>query len=165
MDVPGADLPHVVAEEAVLLNGTATGKRIVVVGGAFWDVETALHLAGPGKEVTLIREEPTVSMAGLGPIRAFPILFGMLQEKQVSPIFSTKVVEIEKAGVKVSDSEGNTRRIEADTVVLSMGRVADRRLAVELRGIVPELHEVGDCVKPRCVADAVYEGRLVGSRI
>jgi hypothetical protein len=72
---------------------------------------------------------------------------------------------IEKKGVRIIDSAGNTSFVEADAVVLSTGRVANRKLLDELRGVVADLHEIGDCVKPRCVADAVYGGRLVGARI
>ena len=164
-DVPGADQPIVVLEEDVLLKGAAIGKKVVVIGGAFWDVETAINLADQGKEVTLVREAESVSMNRLGPIRALPILFGMLQAKHVKPMFSTKVVAIEKTGVRIVDNAGNTAFLEADAVVLSTERVANRKLLEELRGVVADLHEIGDCVKPRCVADAVYGGRLVGSRI
>jgi 2-enoate reductase len=164
-DVPGADQPIVVLEEDVILKGVAIGKKVVVVGGAFWDVETAINLADRGKEVSFIREAESVSMNRLGPLRALPILFGMLQAKHVKPMFSTKVVAIEKEGVRIVDNTGNTAFLEADAVVLSTGRVANRKLLDELRGIVADLHEIGDCVKPRGVADAVYGGRLVGSRI
>lgn len=164
-DVPGADQPIVVTEEDVLLKGTAIGKKVVVIGGAFWDVETAINLADQGKEVTIVREAESVSMNRLGPIRALPILFGMLQSKHVKPLFSTKVVTIEKRGVRIVDTAGNAAFIEADAVVLSTERVANRKLIDELRGVVADLHEIGDCVKPRNVADAVYGGRLVGSRI
>ncbi|MGB7630781.1 MAG: FAD-dependent oxidoreductase, partial [Candidatus Deferrimicrobium sp.] len=164
-DIPGSDQSIVVAEEDVLLKGVVIGKKVVVIGGAFWDVETAINLADQGKEVTIVREAESVSMNRLGPIRALPILFGMLQAKHVTPLFSTKVVMIEKNGVRIVDSTGNTSFVEADAVVLSTGRVANRKLLDELRGIVADLHEIGDCVKPRCVADAVYGGRLVGARI
>jgi NADPH-dependent 2,4-dienoyl-CoA reductase/sulfur reductase-like enzyme len=164
-DVPGADQPIVVLEEDVLLKGAAIGKKVVVIGGAFWDVETAINLADQGKEVTLVREAESVSMDRLGPIRALPILFGMLQAKRVTPLFSTKVVAIEPKGVRITDDAGTAAFLEADAVVLSTGRVANRKLLEELRGVVADLHEIGDCVKPRSVADAVYGGRLVGARI
>lgn len=164
-DVPGADQPIVVMEEDVLLKGTAIGKKVVVIGGAFWDVETAINLADRGKDVTFVREAASISMDRLSPIRALPILFGMLQSKHVKPLFSTKIVMIERNGVRIADSAGNTSFLEADAVVLSTGRVANRKLIDELRGVVADLHEIGDCVKPRCVADAVYGGRLVGARI
>jgi len=164
-DLPGADQPIVALEEDVLLKGAAIGKRVVVIGGAFWDVETAINLADQGKEVTFVREAASVSMNRLGPIRALPILFGMLQARHVKPLFSTRVVEIEKSGVRIVDGAGNAAFVEADAVVLSTARVPNRKLIDELRGVVADLHEIGDCVRPRCVADAVYGGRLVGARI
>jgi 2,4-dienoyl-CoA reductase-like NADH-dependent reductase (Old Yellow Enzyme family)/thioredoxin reductase len=118
-DVPGADQAIVFAEEDVLLKGAAIGKKVVVIGGAFWDVETAINLADQGKEVTIVREGESVSMNRLGPIRALPILFGMLQARNVTPLFSTKVVAIEKNGVRVVDGAGTTSFVAADAVVLS----------------------------------------------
>jgi 2,4-dienoyl-CoA reductase-like NADH-dependent reductase (Old Yellow Enzyme family)/thioredoxin reductase len=164
-EVPGVDQSHVFTEEDVLLKGVSVGKRVVVIGGAFWDAETAIHLADQGKEVTLVREAGSVSMEGLGPIRAIPIIFGMLQERNVNLLFSTSVVRIEKTGVRVADIEKKNFLVEADAVVLSMGRSGNRKLHDELRGVVRELHEIGDGVSPGCVADAVYGGRIVGSRI
>ncbi len=164
-DVPGSDLPHVVTEGDVLLRGAAAGKTVVVIGGAFWDVETAINLSDMGKAVTLVREAPTISIEGLGPIRALPILFGMLQAKTVAPLFSTKVLRIEPGGVRVADAAGAESVVPADTVVLSMGRTPDRALLDAIGDLVPEVHEIGDCVRQGGVAEAVYGGRLVGSRI
>lgn len=162
---PGANLPIVFTEEDVLLNGAAIGKKVVVIGGAFWDVETAINLSDQGKEVTLIREAESISMDGLSPIRALPILFGMLEEKKVTPRFSTKVVEIEQTGVRVVDTENKTFFVGADAVILSTGRLANRKLSKGLQADGLDLYEIGDCVKPRCVADAVYEGRVVGALV
>ncbi len=164
-DLLGADQPIVLTEEDALLNGAAVGRKVVVLGGAFWDVETAISLADQGKDVTLVREDASISMWELGLIKAMPILTGMLQEKNIKPLFSTKVQRIEKNGVTVTDAEGNSKFVEADTVVLSIGRLPNRKLAAELKESVSEVHEIGDCVRASCVADAVYGGRVVGARI
>jgi NADPH-dependent 2,4-dienoyl-CoA reductase/sulfur reductase-like enzyme len=163
VNVKGAGQPNVVTDEDVLLNGIKTGKKVVVVGGAFWDVEISISLADQGKEVTLVRESETISIEELGITRAMPILTGMLQQKKVGTLFSTRVRTIEKNGVAIIDKEGKTDFVEADTVVLSMGRAGNRTLVGELQEVVQELHEVGDCATPGCVADAVLAGRVVGS--
>ena len=38
------------------------------------------------------------------------------------------------------------------------GKRADDSLLIALRGCVPELHAIGDCVAPRGIAEAVYQG-------
>lgn len=164
-DIPGSDLPLVVTEDDAFLHGVAIGKRVVVLGGAFWDVETAISLADQGRDVTLVREEDNISVWELGLIKAMPILTGMLQEKNIKPLFLTKVRNIEKNGVTVVDAEGKSTFVEADTVVLSRGRSSNRKLAAELQERFDEVHEIGDCVTPHGVADAVYGGRVIGASI
>ena len=53
-------------------------------------------------------------------------------------------------------------RLEADAVVLATGSRADDRLYQELADEVEELHRIGDCVAPRGLDHAVYEGELAG---
>jgi hypothetical protein len=43
--------------------------------------------------------------------------------------------------------------------------VANRQLVQELTGIIPEVHEAGDCVSPRMVKEAMEEGFLAGWKI
>ncbi|MBI5904909.1 MAG: FAD-dependent oxidoreductase, partial [Deltaproteobacteria bacterium] len=128
-------------------------------------IETAISLADQGRDVTLVREEDNISVWELGLIKAMPILTGMLQEKNIKPLFLTKVRNIEKNGVTVVDAAGKSTFVEADTVVLSRGRSSNRKLAAELQERFDEVHEIGDCVTPHGVADAVYGGRVIGASI
>jgi pyruvate/2-oxoglutarate dehydrogenase complex dihydrolipoamide dehydrogenase (E3) component len=50
--------------------------------------------------------------------------------------------------------------LEADLLVLALGRVPERTLAGELAGSGVELHEAGDCLGPRTAEEAVLEGTL-----
>jgi len=38
-------------------------------------------------------------------------------------------------------------------------------LAEQLKGVAPELCQIGDCVTPRNAAEAIYEAAEVGRRI
>jgi hypothetical protein len=51
---------------------------------------------------------------------------------------------------------------EADSVVLLMGKQANDGLFHQLQGTGPELHRVGDCVAPRLITDAIWEGNVAG---
>ncbi len=164
-EIPGCDLPVVVTEDDALVDGAAVGKRVVVLGGAFWDVETAISLADRGKDVTLVRADESIALWELGLIKAMPILTGMLPQKNIRPLFRRTAESIGENGVTVVDAEGNREFLEADAVVLSAGRSPDRTLADALRDGPWELHVIGDCAGGRGVADAVYDGRVVGARI
>ncbi len=164
-EVEGADLPIVATEDDVLLKRVEVGNRVVVVGGTFWDVETAMKLAKDGKDVSLVRETETVGMEGLGLLKGFPISTKMLSESGAKLLLSTQVERIEEKGVRIVDASGVSSLLEADTAVLSLARIPNKELYEAIRDHVSEVHAIGDCVKPNNVAEAVYQGRLAGTRI
>ncbi|MBN1837922.1 MAG: hypothetical protein JW820_18840, partial [Spirochaetales bacterium] len=55
-------------------------------------------------------------------------------------------------------------RFPAETVIIGMGLRADGSLTEALAGRT-ELHAVGDCVEPREVLEAVYEGFEAGRAV
>ncbi len=52
-----------------------------------------------------------------------------------------------------------------DTLVLAQGHSQDTTLEKELRGMEIETHMIGDCLSPRSVEEAVYEGLIAARRI
>lgn len=54
---------------------------------------------------------------------------------------------------------------EADTIVLGTGPKANDELYFALKGRVGELHRIGDCVAPRKLDHAIYEGSLAGREL
>jgi len=60
-------------------------------------------------------------------------------------------------------SAGATERLnDVDSIVAAAGGVAESQLYDELRGRVPELTSVGDCVAPRTALEAIFEGHAAG---
>ena len=54
---------------------------------------------------------------------------------------------------------------EVDTVVLATGAKAERRAVPRAQGHVENLHRIGDCVAPRKLDHAIYEGYLAGREL
>ena len=77
---------------------------------------------------------------------------------------NTTVEEITDKGVKVS-RQGVSDFIKGDKVVLAVGFKAHNQLIEALKGKVPELYSVGDCVKPRLIKEAIEEGFCIGRKI
>jgi thioredoxin reductase len=48
--------------------------------------------------------------------------------------------------------------LKADSVVLALGFKSESPLRENLEGRVPELFAIGDCVQPRNILHAVWEG-------
>ena len=76
--------------------------------------------------------------------------------------------EIEPGGVACETELGDTFELEADAVVLVTQRVSDEALYLELagdRGALEGVYRVGDCVAPRLIADAIWDGHRLGREI
>ncbi|HQT97619.1 MAG TPA: hypothetical protein PK416_07055, partial [Thermodesulfobacteriota bacterium] len=57
------------------------------------------------------------------------------------------------------------QEIEADTLVTSYWRRSESGLYDELKGKVKDLRKIGDCLAPRRVINAIYEGYKAGMEI
>ena len=79
-------------------------------------------------------------------------------------ILGAKVKEIQDGGVKIIEKDGSERFIDADNVIISLGRVSNKDLSKKLKGKV-EIHEIGDCVKPRLVHNAIKEAASIGRKL
>jgi hypothetical protein len=51
------------------------------------------------------------------------------------------------------------------TRVLAMGKDPNDALYKELKGTVPELYRIGDCVAPRRTQYAIWDGHMIGRKI
>lgn len=60
---------------------------------------------------------------------------------------------------------GGEETVGADPVTLARGTMPEPTALALLRTVVPEVYAVGDCVEPRAIAEALYEGALAWSRI
>ena len=66
--------------------------------------------------------------------------------------------EINSQGLVVVIKDGTEKTIEADTIVLATGAKPDNALFEELKGKVLRIYQIGDCVEPRKIRDAIDEG-------
>jgi len=55
--------------------------------------------------------------------------------------------------------------LESESIVLATGAKPNKTLVQALRGKVPELFEVGDCVEVRQLLEAIHEGANVALNI
>jgi len=78
----------------------------------------------------------------------------------VTTLTSTSVVEVQKDGVIAKDNSGNTRKLEAQTIVLAVGRksVVDQDLIKSLKANGKEVYVIGDAKQPKKVLPAVHTG-------
>ncbi|MDO8637124.1 MAG: hypothetical protein Q7R34_12990, partial [Dehalococcoidia bacterium] len=61
--------------------------------------------------------------------------------------------------------DGKVRFQEADTIVMARGVAPNRSWGDGLEGKIAEVYYIGDCNQPATIAEATYQGAVVGRRI
>ena len=164
LNVPGADLQNVVQAVDVIQGKAKVGNEVVVVGGRFVGMETALHLAKQGKKVSLVTERELGQNDRFMERNIKLMLRDLLIEHGVYIYTHSPVQYITERGVVIATSRELTL-LKADTVVLAVGAKSESKLVEEIKGVVPEVYAIGDCVEPRDAMEAIGEGAEIGRRI
>ncbi len=159
-DIPGVE--NAVTAFDVLLERVKVGDKVVVIGGGGVGCDTAAKLANEGKKVTIVEMLPKIGQ-DIGISTRWTVLM-YLREKGVEMLTNTKAVEI-KPNAVVVDISGERKEIECNTAVLAVGTKSNDGLYDELKGKVPELYKIGDCVKPRKALDATHEAADLALKI
>jgi len=174
--VPGADasLPNVLTPEQVIVEGKRPpGSRVLVydcegyvVGGA-----VAEKLALEGYEVELVT--PLHLISPLSWILEAPLIRQHLHDAGVGERCETTITEITGTGARAVDVFGEPIELVADAVVLATQRVSNESLYLELDADpdalassgIAGLYRIGDCVAPRFLAEAVFDGHRLAREI
>ena len=166
--IPGADaaLAHVLTPEQIVLDGKRPpGSRVVVYDcdGYYAAPAVAELLAAEGLTVELVTCHEQVA-----PFAAETLEDALTRERLhaagVSMWRSTTVTAIDAGGVDAEGEFGDPVRIDADGVVLVTQRLSDDALWRELDGR-PGVYRVGDCVAPRLMAEAIFDGHRLAREI
>lgn len=161
--IPGVDRSNVVSALDVLAGKVEVGNRIAVIGAEVVGCETAEFLADKGKKVTLMRRGEGMATK-LNPTSR-EHLIARLEAKGVTMLTGVQYQEITDQGVIITTRQGESQTVEGDTVVLAAGSLPDTELYEALKGKIPELHLVGDCVEPRNIMSAVADGYFAALKI
>lgn len=156
--IVGLDQPHVMTGNEAILREDEIGERVVVVGSGAIGTEIGLELARlKGKDVTMVDIGRTYAPQGNSLYRE-----ALRQKIEDTPTLhfqlESRCLRIDADSVLVEDVDGVQRAIPADHVVVSVGMRARADVAQSFYGITPEVVSVGDCVRPRIIMDAVFEG-------
>jgi len=155
-EIPGVGKKMVVTAVDLLLDKQEAGKSVVVVGGGLIGCETALYLAQKSKKLTIIEMLNGVMLDMYSANRMH--LLKLLADADVNILTETKCLEIRDNGITIADKYGKRSTLEADTVVLAVGLKSNERLLEALKDKIPEVYAIGDCVEPRKVINAIWEG-------
>ncbi|OGP89702.1 MAG: hypothetical protein A2156_00645 [Deltaproteobacteria bacterium RBG_16_48_10] len=153
-EIPGTKKEEVVTASDVLLGNKEIGESVVVLGGGIVGFETALYLKQKEKKVVVVELLDRVMRNVFSTSRMY-----LLKEFRDSEILiSTKVLEVKDKGIAIENRYGKRDVLKADTVVIATGFQSNKGPYEGLRGRCPELYAIGDCIEPRKVLDAIWEG-------
>lgn len=166
--LPGVELPHVVTPWEILGEGRPAGDRVVVLDGdgSRYSAGTTEVLLDRGAHVELISPNADLFPATATTLdRTF--VYQRLFSKGLDYYLNSWVSEINPDSVSMYDLYSGKRRVirDVDTVVLVTGRIADDSLYKQLKGRVARLRRIGDCVAPRLLDHAIYEGFVAGREL
>jgi mycofactocin system FadH/OYE family oxidoreductase 2 len=168
LPIPGCNLPHVVSMRMVLAGEqTITGEHVLVVdeSDSHGALSAAELLAAQGKRVEIVSGGWYI---GSDLAMTHDIVQWMQRMLASGVVLTphTSVVRIEPQQVILMDNfaEGEMVR-PADVVLLGTYEQPDQDLYYALKGRVPRLFRIGDCVAPRRIEHAILEGRRIGEQL
>lgn len=159
------DDEKVYCAEQVLMNQKDPGDRVVVVGGGLVGCEMALDLAQKGKKVTILEALPKI-MAVNGPICSAnkEMLEELLPFHGVNIICNAKVTGF-KDGAVSYETAGKAEKLDADSVILSVGYRSADELYHVLEFDVADLYLLGDAGKVSNIMYAIWDAFEVANHI
>jgi 2-enoate reductase len=154
----GMEKGKVFSAADALLEPEKIGESVLVMGGGHIGCEVALFLAQEGKEVVLA--ETSDSVAGDMVWGNALDLVKMLDDHGVRILMNTGVASVGDKGIELNNHKtAEAWLLDAETVVMAdTGRSRNRGLEESLEGQIPEVYSIGDCVKPRWILNAIWEG-------
>jgi mycofactocin system FadH/OYE family oxidoreductase 2 len=166
--LPGVDSDHVFTVWDVLLGSQPAGGRVVVLDddGTRYAAGVTEVLLDRGCDVELVSRWPALFPSTLTTLD-MAHLYGRVLGKGLAYRLNSWAASIDASTVTVfnlyTGAQEELRGVDA--VVLATGPRANDDLYLALKGTVTNLHRIGDCVAPRKLDHAIYEGELAGREL
>jgi dimethylamine/trimethylamine dehydrogenase len=169
-----ASLPHVLTPEQVMDGKRPPGGRVVVYDaeGYFVGSGIAEVLANEGLETHLVTSLDVVSPISDLTLEG-PMLRQHLHELGVIAHRGVTVLAVEPGRVSGEDEFEEAWSLEAGGIVLVTQQVSDDALYRELAGDpagleasgIDAVYRIGDCVAPRMISEAIFDGHRLAREI
>jgi mycofactocin system FadH/OYE family oxidoreductase 2 len=165
--IAGVNLPHVGTVSDLLRGNLAVGESIAIFDSeGFWPAANAAQLLlNQEKRVQIVTPHPFVGMN-----IDLPSLFSLnldVYSKGLVAIPNTMLKEIGSGYIEtVNIWSGEERKIsDVDTVIMATGYMPNDTLYATLRKEYEEVYRIGDCLAPRKVDNAIWDGEQIGRKI
>lgn len=139
------------------------GKNVVIIGGGLVGSEFALTLAYRNHHVTLI--ERTGVYGGKNDNTTFKPYDLIKNNPNIDVFINASCTNITDSTVEFENEKKETYRIEADTVILSVGFKSNNENIEQFYGITPHTTIIGDLRRPSSIRECEEEGYFAVSGI
>ncbi|MED0673326.1 FAD-dependent oxidoreductase [Aneurinibacillus aneurinilyticus] len=161
--VEGINDSRVVTVDAIFSGHSMTvGHRVIVFdfGGDWPGMEAAIFLAEKGHKVTLISAKLHIGQEVHQYLRN-EYLKKLYQLKiDLRPHYDFGGIQDDRVIIRNLFTYDKDELTAWDTVVLSLGRVPNTELYEQVKHLAPVVHQIGDCLAPRTLEEATYEGMV-----
>lgn len=168
------DYPIITTHDILSRKVTIPKGTVCILGGGEVACETAEMLMADARpnsfattgsigdvEVTLVEMQPQLMTGVCLPNRN--IALASLRREGVKSYINSKVLEVTEHEVKIQHKDGTEEWLKGfDYIVLGLGSRKYDPLSEELKAFVPEVHVIGDAIKPGQSSDAMHQGFHVG---
>lgn len=168
------DYPIITTHDLLSRKVTIPKGTVCILGGGEVACETAEMLMADARpnsfattgsigdvEVTLVEMQPQLMTGVCLPNRN--IALASLRREGVKSYINSKVLEVTEHEVKIQHKDGTEEWLKGfDYIVLGLGSRKYDPLSEELKAFVPEVHVIGDAIKPGQSSDAMHQGFHVG---
>ncbi|SDP60598.1 FAD-dependent oxidoreductase [Desulforhopalus singaporensis] len=171
--LPGSELQNVYSINQILTGAEELEKqgrnlRILLLDDlrGWWPASgTALYLGQRGHRVTVVCSEPVVGQE-LVACYTDGLLRKEYRKLGIESRTSTLLLKWEKDCATLGSTDRSRQWQENfDALVLATANKAEDNLANGLRASRAVFHSAGDCVAPRRLSMAIYEGRQIGLKL
>ena len=166
--LPGTEHDNVLTVWDVLLETRPIGRRVVVLDddGTRYAAGVTEVLLDRGCDVELVSRWPTLFPTTLTTLD-MAHLYSRLLGKGLRYRLNEWAASVDGNRVTLFNLYTGAQDTidDVDTVVLATGPIADDELYLTLKRQLPNIRRIGDCVAPRKLDHAIYEGELAGREL
>jgi 2-enoate reductase len=151
----------IVTAEDILSGTIKAGKSALILGGV--GCETALFLVDTCSSLYIVEMLPALAEGVIMPIKM--AMINKLNQRAVMIVTGASIEEVDINNIQIKESNGNTRTAIVDMIILATGSLSNQNLFHKLEGKIPDLHLIGDAVKPRRIKEAIKEGYAIACKL
>ena len=164
LPIPGIDKDMVLDAISAIKEPERLGDNVVIIGGGTIGAEIGLELSLiDNKNVTIIELGSELAPQG-------NLLYKVALNQKVK-LAETLTVNLNSSCQKITENSvviekaGILQEIPCNNVIYCTGLKANTSMAESFYGITPDTVTIGDCVSPRKIMEAIYEGHAFALNI